>query len=211
MGGTFMVFYLLLLSGICWTIVYIELIHVGFKDKTYGMPFVALALNFAWEALHSYIGLKSNPTNIQSLITLTWFLLDIVVVYTYLKYGCKYFLNNTIKKYFVPWTEIIFLMAFVIEYYFVVAFSDLGGLYSAFLQNLIMSILFISMFFNRTDTKGQNLIIAINKWIGTLAPTIVFGVIRGNKLVLILGIFCSVFDIIYIYFLHNAKKTYFSH
>ena len=86
-----MVLFLLLLSGICWTIVYVQLIIVGFKDKTYGMPFVALALNFAWEALHSYIGLKNNLANIQTWITLIWFLLDIVIVYTYLRYGRKSF------------------------------------------------------------------------------------------------------------------------
>ena len=68
-----MVLFLLLLSGICWIIVYIQLIILGFKYKTYGMPFVALALNFSWEALHSYIDLKSNLTlTIQTWITLIW-------------------------------------------------------------------------------------------------------------------------------------------
>lgn len=59
------------------------------------------------------------------------------------------------------------------------------------------------------STRGQSLIIAINKWIGTLAPTILFGTIYGNQLVLILGIFCSVFDIIYIYLLTIALITSF--
>ena len=97
-------------------------------------------------------------------------------------------------------------MSFAIQYYFIVQFGDLGRLYSAFLQNLIMSILFINMLVNRMDIKGQNLSIAIYKWIGTLAPTILYGVIWGNKLILVLGIFCSVFDILYIYFLNNIKK-----
>jgi len=43
-----MVLFLLLLSGMCWAIVYIELICLGFKEKTYGMPFIALAFNFTW-------------------------------------------------------------------------------------------------------------------------------------------------------------------
>ena len=206
-----MVLFLLLLSGICWIIVYFQLIVLGLKNKTYGMPFVALALNFAWEALHSYIDLKSNLTNIQTWITLIWLLLDIVIVYTYLRYGKKYFPKHTSKQYFMPWTIIVFLMSFVIQYYFVIEFGDLGRLYSAFLQNLIMSILFINMLVNRMDAKAQNLTIAINKWIGTLAPTILFGVIGGNKLVLVLGIFCSVFDILYIYFLNNIKRMSSNH
>jgi len=206
-----MVLFLLLLSGLCWIIVYIQLIILGLKYKTYGMPCAALALNFAWEALHSYIDLKSNVTNIQTWITLICLLLDIVIVYTYLRYGKKYFPKHTSKEYFMPWTTIIFLMSFVIQYYFVIEFGDLGGLYSAFLQNLIMSILFINMLVNRTDTKAQNLTIAINKWIGTLASTILFGVIGGHKLVLVLGIFCSVFDILYIYFLNNIKRMLSNH
>lgn len=206
-----MVLFLLLLSGLCWIIVYIQLIILGLKYKTYCMPFVALALNFAWEALYSYIGLKSNLLNIQTWIILIWLLLDIVIVYTYLRYGRKHFPKHTSKEYFMPWTILIFLMSFVIQYYFIVEFGDLGKLYSAFIQNLIMSILFINMLVNRMDIKGQNLTIAINKWIGTLASTILFGVIQGNKLVLVLGIFCSIFDILYIYFLNIIKKMSSNH
>jgi len=197
---------LLLLGGICWTIVYIELIFLGFKEKTYGMPFVALALNFTWEALHSYLGLKNEIGNIQTWIILLWFLLDTMIVCTYLIYGKKYFPKHSSKEFFAPWTTIIFLMSFVLQYYFVVEFGDLGKVYSAFIQNLIMSILFITMLVNRTDKKGQSLTIAINKWIGTLAPTILFGVIGGSKLVLVLGVFCSFFDILYIYFLNSINK-----
>ena len=36
---------LVLISGISWTVVYIEMIRRGFMDKTYGMPLFALALN----------------------------------------------------------------------------------------------------------------------------------------------------------------------
>ena len=38
-----------MISGISWTLVYLILIIRGFKDKTYGMPFYALALNFIIE------------------------------------------------------------------------------------------------------------------------------------------------------------------
>jgi len=198
---------LILLGGICWTIVYIELIFLGFKEKTYGMPFIALALNFTWEALHSYLGLKNDISNIQTWIILIWFILDTVIVCTYLIYGKKYFPKQSSKLYFTPWTIIIFLMSFVLQYCFILEFGNIGKIYSAFIQNLIMSILFINMIVNRTTTAGQSLTIAINKCIGTLALTILFGVIGGSKLILALGIFCSVFDILYIYFLNSVKRS----
>ena len=48
------------ISGICWTIVYIECIRLGFRQKTYAMPFWALALNIAWETMHAILGYKEE-------------------------------------------------------------------------------------------------------------------------------------------------------
>jgi len=44
-----MVTLLTALSGIAWTIVYIDSIRVGFMQRTYAMPIAALGLNIAWE------------------------------------------------------------------------------------------------------------------------------------------------------------------
>lgn len=205
-----MVLFLLLLSGFCWTITYLQLISLGFKEKTYGMPFVALALNFSWEAFYSYIGLKYYFFSVQTWIILTWLIFDIPIVITYFKYGKKYFPRHCSKRYFAPWTLIIFFMSFVLQFLFYIQFGDLGKAYSGFLQNLIMSILFIGMLVHRNDLKGQDLTIATCKWIGTLAPTLLFGVVYGNKFALVIGLFCSVFDLIYICFLNNIKKLHLS-
>jgi hypothetical protein len=207
-----MVTFLLLLSGFCWTIVYIKMIISGFKEKTYGMPFIALTLNFSWEVIYSYFNLiDHNYTSIQTWITFIWLLLDIFIIFTYLLYGTRYFPPYCNREYFIPWTLIIFIMSFVLQYFFIIEFGASEQVYSAFLQNLIMSILFINMLVHRNDLKGQNLVIAINKWIGTLAPTILFGIIYGNRLALIIGIFCSVFDLIYIFFLNSIRKFKSSH
>lgn len=205
-----MALFLLLLCGFCWMVVYIKLIHLGFKEKSYGIPFIALALNLNWQGIYSYLNLKNNLLTMETYIILVWFVLDILVLSTYLIYGKKYFPKHTNKEYFWPWSILIFIMSFAIQYSFVIEFADSAKVYSAFIQNLIMSILFIIMLANRPDIKGQSLIIAINKWIGTLASTILFGVILDNKLVLILGIFCCIFDIIYIYFLNHVKRLRFN-
>ena len=41
---------LTIISGLFWIIVYEECIRLGFKQKTYCMPFFALTLNIAWES-----------------------------------------------------------------------------------------------------------------------------------------------------------------
>jgi hypothetical protein len=72
--------------------------------------------------------------------------------------------------------------------------------YTAFLQNALMSGLFVQMVIARRGLRGQTLTIAVAKWLGTLAPSILFGVIDGEHFILGLGILCSVFDLVYIGF-----------
>lgn len=213
---------LTLISGVAWTIVYLSLIQTGFKNKTYGMPLFALALNLAWEAIYTVYGINSDTGNIQTWVNLVWCMFDIAILYSYLKYGREDFEKYAEGKFFVPWTVLIFTMAFILQYAFLVSFPKasgpglenclyfvnpyLGCWYSAFLQNLIMSILFINMLAIRKSSKGQSLTIGVSKWIGTLAPTITFGYLFENHLILTLGIFCSVFDLLYIWMLMQYRK-----
>ena len=196
---------LTIISGLCWTIVYIDGIRLGFHDKSYAIPFYALALNFAWEALHTIFGFANYGVTVQNVINAVWFAFDIGILITYFKYGRKYFPQSPGRNSFVSWSGLGLLTAFAIEYAFIREFGVAKGAgYSAFLQNLLMSVLFISMLVRRGSREGQSLLIAINKWIGTLAPTILFGVIgdggfpHGSFLILLTGVFCSVFDLIYI-------------
>jgi hypothetical protein len=196
---------LTLISGLCWTIVYIEGIRLGFRDRTYAIPFFALALNFSWELLYTVLGLRTNPADVQTVINGIWLLFDIGILYTYLKFGRKYFPVSLPQSWFFPWSILGLVMAFFVEYSFAKEFGQFkGGSYAAFLQNLLMSVLFITMLAQRGSTAGQSLLLAVSKWIGTLAPTIVFGVMGTRTfngpsiLILVTGMFCSVFDVIYI-------------
>jgi len=193
------------ISGICWTIVYIECLRLSIKQKTYAMPFWALALNIAWETVHSIMGYREEGMTIQVIFNAVWCLFDIGILYTYLKYGQKYFPEFLPKKIFVVWSILALVVSYLLQYFFVAEFGLVkGGSYSAFLQNLIMSILFIAMFFQRRGDEGQNLTIAINKFIGTVTPTILVGIIgleafgRPNIFILVTGITIAIFDLIYI-------------
>ena len=64
-------------------------------------------------------------------------------------------------------------------------------------------------FFNycRGNTKGQTMTVAVAKWLGTLAPAILMGVLQSfNMYIVLTDIVCSVFDIIYIVQLSRFKK-----
>jgi hypothetical protein len=226
---------LTLVSGVCWTIVYIDGIRIGFRDKSYAIPFYALALNFAWELLYTYFGFRTNGVTVQNVFNAVWLAFDVGILYTYFKFGWKYFggrlfdpsahADGTDKtgppahadgtdKYFIAWSVVALITALAVQYAFRREFGVAkGAAYSAFPQNLIMSILFIGMLVKRGSREGQSLTIAINKWLGTLAPTILYGAIgeggfpRGSFLILMVGILCSVFDLIYIWLLAKAKPA----
>jgi hypothetical protein len=74
------------LSGIAWTIVYIDAIRIGFKHKTYAIPVVALALNIAWETIYAVLVLQAGIW-LQGGINVCWALLDLVIVYTFARFG----------------------------------------------------------------------------------------------------------------------------
>jgi len=197
---------LTLVSGLCWTLVYIEGIRLGIRDRSYAIPFYALALNLSWELLHTYFGFRTR-IDLQTIINAVWFLFDIGILYTYFKYGKRYFPAN-LAHWFLPWSVLGLFTAFWVEYAFVWEFGIFaGGAYAAFLQNLLMSVLFIGMLVRRASTEGQSLTIAVSKWLGTLAPTIAFGMIGGPKpLILTVGLLCSAFDLIYIWMVSRSGR-----
>lgn len=192
--------FLTLLSGIAWTVVYIDAIRIGIKDKSYAMPLFALSLNLGWELLYAYNAFtQSTGPALQGIINACWALFDIGIVYTYFRYGRRYWPQAFSRNAFVGWSILVFLTAFALQLIFFLEFGYYAGSrYSAFLQNLLMSILFIGMFVSRKGSEGQTLVIAVAKWIGTLAPTILLGVLAQNLFIIVVGVLCSIFDLIYI-------------
>ena len=199
--------FLSLLSGIAWSAVYIECIRKGFKDKTYAMPLYALGLNIAWETIYTVHDLAFD-LSVQAFVNLAWMCLDAVIVYTYFKFGKREFPENA-KKYFVPFSILSFAACAVLQFAFFLSFDPLpAAQYSAFAQNAAMSILFVVMRFRRNGTRGQSMTIAVAKWIGTLAPTILQGVLWGfHPYIVLTGLVCSVFDILYIILLRQFRRA----
>ena len=109
---------------------------------------------------------------------------------------------------FTSWGVAVIAAAFVVQWLFIMEFGwNAAARYTAFLQNALMSVLFIAMFVARRGPRGQSLVIGCAKWIGTLAPTIVFGALAGSALILGLGILCTVFDLAYIGLLLWARQN----
>ena len=147
-------------SGVFWTAVYILIIRLGFRDKTYGMPIAALCANISWEFIFSFILPHSPP---QLFVNYLWFGLDSVIVFQFFKYHKNEFSNMSSLKVYTIFGLLIF-SAFSIILSGTILLDDHRGVYAAFGQNLLMSILFVVMFFKRgRGLRGQSIFIAVFK------------------------------------------------
>lgn len=146
------------ISGICWTIVYIELIRSGFKDKACGMPIFALGLNIFWEFLYSIDGflISKEFILIQNYANLIWELCDVAILICLLKYE-KQYLSDNAKKYFIPYTllALAICLGMQLAFYLYCDSATEASIYSSFAQNVAMSIMFLTSLFKRNLTKGS--------------------------------------------------------
>lgn len=192
---------LALLSGLFWTIAYIWIIREGWMSKSYGMPFWALALNLAWEFLYGPVLIFQGECDVQFIVNTVWFLFDVIILVTYFVYGRPFFPIGRTKIPFMIWSVMTLIIAFAIQIIMLQHFKEEAPYYAAFIQNLLMSVLFINMLTERKSLQGQSLIIAVAKFLGSLFATIEFGYMVKNFFIIGFGTLTAVFDILYIWFI----------
>jgi hypothetical protein len=155
---------ILILGGIFWILTYVFIISKGYKDKTYGMPLLALCANISWEFIFLFLLPHSPP---QLYINYLWFVLDVIIVFQFFKYYKNEFSTRSSLTLCVVF-GISVATAFSIILSGGIFLGDVDGVYAAFGQNLLMSVLFVVMFFRRGNTlRGQSIFIAIFKMLGT--------------------------------------------
>jgi hypothetical protein len=154
----------LTVGGIFWILTYLFIIHKGFKDKTYGMPLIALCANISWEFIFSFILSHSPP---QLFVNYLWFGLDCLIVFQFFRFYKNELKNLSSLKVCTAFGLLI-VSAFSIILSEAILLDDNEGVYAAFGQNLLMSILFVYMFFKRgRGLRGQSIFIAVFKMVGT--------------------------------------------
>lgn len=199
------------LCGIGWIVAYVDALRLGFKDKTYSIPFITLALNFTWEIHYTIQGYHVFGYHVSTIVNFLWVLVDIGILYTYFKYGRKEVKASTPVFY---GQAFVFIILCSIIHHFTYQWLGIvkGALYVGFSINFIMSFLFIRMFYRRGGSQGQSLLIAISKCFGTFSSTILIGMIGSktaggiNHHILYMGLIIFVVDLFYINLLVKDKK-----
>ncbi|MFI5937061.1 hypothetical protein [Actinoplanes sp. NPDC051494] len=203
-----------ILSGLCWTLVYAAAIRAGFRDRTYAIPAFALGLNFVWELLYFTGGViywQQYPADIhaQTLINGLWAALDLGILVTFFRFGPGQWVSLT-RAGFLAMSAGGLVIGIGVHLAFLLQFgAENGARYSAFAQNLLMSVLFLSMLHRRRSASGQSNFIAVNKLLGTLAPTIASGFIgEFRPFIALTGLLCLAGDAAYLIYLNAMERPH---
>ena len=197
-----------------WVLAYIFIFVKGFQDKSYGIPALAITLNFTWEFIFLYIYPTNPPARFQDWL---WLLFDLPNVYLLLRFGRNCQTIPEFRKNFFSLISLAFVLAFFGHIVFHQRYHDPDGTDAAYLINYLMSVLFVFFYFGRRQllgiqVPGLSYAGAWAKLIGTLLIDIANVVIwighSGTHyfmIYLFIGIF--IFDVWYLYLMHLSHRA----
>ena len=179
-----------IMQAIFWSTTYILIIIFNKKYKHTAMPFFALCNNFAWESVAFFRDITHFSMNYGFLIHIAWFTLDLIIVYTYLRYCEKMYF----KKSYIMVCYIISLIVFSLSF----RYLGSGMLITSFIIDFTMALEYF-LFSSKKAFYANKLsvVICLTKLIGDLCAWIsymdssVFVLIIGLP-ILVLNILCSI-------------------
>ena len=156
---------LALAGSIFWLIAYVLMIRKGFQDSTYGIPLLAIMLNFTWEIIYTTIYPPSARG--EWWLRLIWLVADVPNVWLLVRFGRASQKIPYIRAHYYVALVATFVLCFVghLGYHDIGAY--MGGTQSAYIINYVMSVLFVFLYFDRPDAKGLSYGGAWTKMLGT--------------------------------------------
>lgn len=217
---------LLILGNILWVITYLVVIRIGFRDRTYGIPMLAICLNITWELFffldcplvppcqpgERCICPALDPTS-RAVVT-AWMVLDALILFQLLRFGRAHQHIPEIRRYFYPVIAGALGFAFFWHYSYITFYEDLSGIEDAWGINLVMSVLFVLMLFLRPRLAGVSLFAGVTKMLGS-ALNAVGLLMMGSRAfprhpnpTMMYFLFASVFafDVAYIWLVYRRQQ-----
>ena len=155
-----------------WVVAYGFIIRQCFRDRSYGLPLVAICLNVSWEFLASWVW--PNPVPLWHAFDRAWFFFDLVIVYQLLRYGRELQPVPEVRRHFHAIVAVTIVASVIGLHTFYLQYRDILGLVDAFIINLIINVTMIPFFLERRRQGGRGLSVgaAWCKMIGTLCTAI---------------------------------------
>jgi len=185
---------LIIAGAIMWMLAYIWGGWIGFTEKTFTFPMIAIALNITWEF---FFGFVEPPDPPFSWIRRLWFVLNLVILITALLYGRNFVDEKWILENFVLfWVALILLCYFgqVIAHRHFIAnliLNDCNGVTVALLMNVAMSGLFVGFYHDRIDGYGGTGLSFVVGWFKLLGT----GLVGLGSVLLFLAVRRCVLDV----------------
>ncbi len=194
--------------NIFWFATYYLVIRRGFKDKTYGIPFVALAVNTTWDVYGAFI--RPSPSG-QAGIDALYVIIDLIIYWQVLKYWQSDQLSMT-RFQFYFFVALSLVMSFTLYRAALFELNDVDGVRLAYIDNLINSAFFVMMVIYRPTPAGQSLYIGLFKMIGTGSAIIATAAnpwpgTENSSLLPPVYIFIFLLDLIYVILIYRRIRA----
>lgn len=141
-----------------WTVVYVLMIRRGIKDKSYGMPVIALCVDIGWETYYTFFAASPLANKVGVGLYL---ITDLGVLATCLKYGKSDFDSPMIKKHFNGMVVAALIAGFFVVRRFDLSFHDPVGAVSATFTTMLLSVSLVAMILRRNSVAGQSFVIGV--------------------------------------------------
>lgn len=158
-------------GDLLWLVTYLIAIWIGFKHRTYAVPLFAVALNVTWEFV--YTAIYPSHDRVVFYLHAAWLVVDLIIVYQLYRFGRKEQRLEFFRRHYpllltlVLATCLIFQVTFDRFFYQIALFPMETGSGMAYMMNLVMSVLFFGLLFDREDLHGVSYTIAWTKMLGT--------------------------------------------
>lgn len=199
---------------VCWIIAYIAMVRIAQRDRANALPMIAIGFNFSWELLASFV--FANPVKLWHAFDRIWLVVDVVIVAQLLRFGRPWQRIPELREHFYLVFAIVFALGLVGQYTFVADYPDQLGLVVAFLINLVMSIAFVLMYFDRRpELKGISRTGAWFKMLGSLGTSIechwvvrmIDTELKGIGFLTFLSVSIFLFDCLYIWLVSRKQPA----
>jgi hypothetical protein len=130
-----------------WLVAYVFAVVRSHRDRAYGIPLIAVALNFSWEILGAFVFPVSHP--FWHTAYRAWLVVDLAIVWQVLRYGRALQADPFVRRFFYPIFGLAFVFGLAGQYAFVASYPDRQGIVVAFGINLVMSVAFFPMYLAR--------------------------------------------------------------
>lgn len=192
-----------------WVVCYIVLIRDLRRYRFVGMPALAGAGNIGWEFVWTFV-FATDMGLVAQYAYYAWFFIDVYIFWKIIEYGDKQGWAPAIRRVFKPMvvtSAVGFGLLFWL--YRASGHQDYGiGAITAYLDNFLMSVLFLFLLSRMTDVRGLAPSVAWMKMVGTGTNT-VFMILHypTDRFLHALGIGLFVCDVIYVVWLRKKREA----